>query len=106
MKKSIITLLTLSTLIFYSCDEQNEDIVKAPDKNGSIETTLSVKHFKGFDLLTTTHTVWVKGKVDKQMVKSDTLKYLGTTKEEGEDSDGNVKDIVLDKDYEIYITVK
>jgi len=106
MKK--ILLFIAFTSLFASCEDQNEneDVVQQPDKNGSIETIVSVTHGSGIDILSTTHKVWVKGVLDKTITKIDTLKSLGTTKEEGEDSDGNTKDITVSKDYELYITVK
>lgn len=103
MKK--ILLLVGLTGFLMSC-EQNEDIVQTPQKDGSIETSLSTKRVNNLDILTIEYKVWVKGKIDKKFTKIDTLSSLGTTKEEGEDKDGNLKEIVLPKDYEIYITVK
>ena len=89
-----------------SCKQKNEDIVKQPNKEGSIETVVSVKHEAGFDVLTTTHKIWVKNKLDKTLIKVDTLTSLGTTLAEGEDENGNKKQAVVPKDYEFYITVK
>lgn len=104
--KRIFPLILISFL-FASCDEnKNEDIVNEPNKDGSIETVVSVKHEKDFDILTTTHKIWVKNNLDKTLIKVDTLKSLGTTLAEGEDEDGNTKKSVVKKDYEFYITVK
>lgn len=97
----------LSALLFVACNKnKNEDVVKEPNKEGSIETVVSVKHGNGFDLLTTTHKIWVKNKLEKTLVKVDTLTSLGTTLAEGEDQDGNAKTAMVQKDYEFYITVK
>lgn len=98
--------MLMAGIALMSCENQNEDVVKAPNKDGSIETVITVTHEKDFDLLTTTHKVWVKGSLDKHIVKIDTLKNLGSTTQEGEDSDGNTKNISVPKDYEFYITVK
>lgn len=104
--KRILPLLLIS-LAFVGCKEnKNEDIVKEPNKEGSIETVVSVKHEKGFDILTTTHKVWVKNKLDKILTKVDTLTSLGTTLAEGEDENGHSQKAVVPKDYEFYITVK
>ena len=103
MKK--LSLLLLAPLLF-SCVQENEDVVNQPTKDGSIEASISTKHAGSVDILTTEYKVWNKGKVEKTFTKADTIKSLGKTKEEGEDAEGNVKDVVVQKDYEIFITVK
>lgn len=103
--KKLLAVLLLSTL-FFSCKEKNEDIVTEPNKEGAIETVVSVKHEEGFDILTTTHKVWVKNQLDKTLIKVDTLKSLGLTTVEGEDQQGNIEKVQVKKDYEFYITVK
>ena len=103
--KNICSLILLA-LLFASCESKNEDIVTEPNKEGAIETLVIVKHEEGFDILTTTHKIWVKNQLDKTLVKVDTLKSLGTTLAQGEDQDGNEKTAVVKKDYEFYITVK
>ncbi|WP_118952496.1 hypothetical protein [Taibaiella helva] len=102
----LYTLLA-ATLLLVSCgdDDKNEDVVGQPNKDGSIETVISVTHADSVDLLTTTHKIWVKGALSQTFVTTDTLKSLGT--EPVKDDDGNTlstKD--KKKDYEIYITVK
>ena len=104
MKKILLAILAVT--YFSSCKQKNEDIVKEPNKEGSIETVVSVKHEKDFDILTTTHKIWVKNKLDKTLIKVDTLASLGTTLAEGEDENGNAKQAMVPKDYEFYITVK
>lgn len=101
-------LLLLFIPLFYACEQQtNEDVVKQPSKDGSIETTLSVSHQNTYDLLTTTHKVWLHNGLDKVIVTTDTLKTLGTQiVESDEDDDGNTTKVVVPKNYELYITVK
>lgn len=103
----ILLCLGLS-LVFASCKdkEQNDDVVQQPDKDGSIETVLSVTHADSFDILTTTHKVWVKGNLAKTLVKTDTLQSLGMISEEAEDKDGKTETKRVPKDYEFFITVK
>ena len=98
----------LLVLAFSSCEEgeKNEDVVQQPDKDGSIETILSVTHADSFDILTTTHKVWVKGNLSKTIVKTDTLNALGMVNEEVEDKDGHTETKSVKKDYEFFITVK
>lgn len=104
MKKLLYALLLTS--VFFSCKEKNEDIVSEPNKEGAIETVVSVKHEDGFDILTTTHKVWVKNQLDKTLIQVDTLKSLGLTTVEGEGQNGNTEKVQVKKDYEFYITVK
>lgn len=105
MYKIIYGLLLV--LGFSSCEEErNEDVVQQPDKDGSIETILSVTHADSVDILTTTHKVWVKGNLSKTIVKTDTLSTLGMINVEAEDKEGNTQTKQVKKDYEFFITVK
>lgn len=103
--KITITAFLLSYLII-SCNEKkedsNNDLVKEPNKNGSIETVVSIKHDSLYDLLTTTHKVWFKGSLEKTFINTDTLHSLGDTLKQ--DDKGNKRSVK--KDYEFYITVQ
>jgi hypothetical protein len=105
MKLSKYVMLPAAILLFVSCGDK-EDVVNVPNKEGSIETTLHVKHEANYDLLITTHNCWVNNKLDKTIVYTDTLKALGNTTQEAESSEGNVQTVTIPKDYEFYITVK
>lgn len=99
--------ISLITLIFLSgCAVQNQDVVKRPKQDGSIETLISVKHYDSYDLLITTHKVWVNGALDKTIKQIDTLKSLGITTQLVDDGFGAATSRTLPKNYEIYITVK
>lgn len=135
MKKML--LLCAVALIFAGCDSENEDKIKAPEKDGAIETQIQVQHvsaqrdsaytvlpyFAGrgtqgdtaihtckvpyqVDVVVTTHKVWDKNKLVNQFTHTDTVPYLGTTKETGEDNDGNEKQFTVPKNYNLFITVK
>lgn len=110
-------LLLLFIPLFYACEpsQPNEDVVKQPSKDGSVETTLSVTHQDTYDILTTTHKIWFHNALDKVIVTTDTLKTLGTqiveNDEDGpEDENGDATTVttkaVIPKNYELYITVK
>lgn len=101
-----IVYCLLAGLLLAGCkEEKNEDVVEQPNKDGSIETVLSVSHADSFDLLTTTHKIWVKGTLAKTFVTTDTLVPLGTEQvPAGENGSPETK--TKKKDYEIYITVK
>lgn len=100
-------LLLLSAItLLVGCGENNDDKVKAPDREGSIETQLYVEHVNAsVDVLRTTHKIWVKNREVYQFVTYDTIPSLGKTQVDGEDDDGNTKSFMVNKDYEIYITV-
>ena len=105
MKK--LSILSSLLLIFASCEkEQKEDVVQDINKDGSIETIVSVEHKENFDLLITTHKIWIKNQLEKTIIKTDTLKSLGKSMQEGEDENGNTQNLEVPKDYEFYITVK
>ncbi len=105
MKRYFGLMLLLCSL--YSCkEEHNDDIVQHPDKNQAIETVLSVSHHDGFDLLTTTHKIWVKGQLNKILVTTDTLPALGTKMVTAKDNNGVERMEPVREDYEFYITVQ
>jgi hypothetical protein len=90
-----------------SCSSQEDtDLVKDINKNGSIETVLNVIHFDAMDVLKTTHKVWVNGVIDKEISRTDTLKKLGGELKTILDENDQEKNIIAPKDYEMYITVK
>ncbi len=109
MKKYITTSLLLATAVFItSCgNDEEKDLVNEVNKNGSIETSVSVNHLDSIhDLLVTKHTVWTNGNTAKTIVNSDTIPALGMTNTEVEDESGNAKTATIKKAYEIFITVK
>ncbi len=101
---SLLGLAAIAT----SCTTENEDLVKECPKNGSIEVQMSTNHInKDKDLLTCTYKVWKNGKIEKSIIITDTISGLGEIKAESEeDENGNVKSIMVPKDYEFYVTVK
>lgn len=106
MRKINLLIACIAIIGFTSCETEKEDVVKTPGKDGSIETVITVYHGSGYDILTTTHNVWYRGMLDKSIIKRDTIRSLGNTVQEGENSDGETKIISVPRDYEFYITVK
>lgn len=103
--KKLLFIIFISSSLFFSCEEQNEDIVQDINKDGSIETIVTVKHEKNYDVLITTHKIWVSNILGKTIIDQDTIPSLGETTQEGEDENGNTEMITVPKDYEFYITV-
>lgn len=94
-------------LLFGACNNENSDQVKQVDKNGSIEVSLSTAHIDSAkDLLTTHYTVWRKGVKVREFDKKDTVPSLGQFTTEGENDNGDTKDVSVKKDYEFFVTVK
>jgi hypothetical protein len=107
--KKIIPISFLATVIIAaSCsDDTNEDVVQTVNKNGSIESAVTVEHLDStHDVLLTKHVVWNKGASEKTIVYRDTVPALGYENVVAENSDGDTKKLTKQKDYEIFITVK
>lgn len=107
MTKINILLLSIPLLLGACSSNENEDVTHEVNKNGAVESSVTVDHIDSArNVLTTTHKVWVKDTVYKTIVYRDTLPALGTTITEAENADGDKKEVAVKKDYEIYITVK
>jgi hypothetical protein len=98
----------LTSFIFSSCkDEKNEDLTQTVNKNGSVETSVTVQHLDSLnDVLVTKHAVWYKGAIHNTFEHSDTIPVLGSEKAVLEDNYGYDKNVEAKKEYEIFITVK
>ena len=108
-------LLQFSALALFvslvACDreENNDDRVQTKDisRDGAIETIVTTEHVNdSIDLLVTTHKVWKNNTIVKETSHTDTLPALGNMQSEIKDESGNIKNAVVKKDYEFYITVK
>lgn len=100
-----ILFIALLPVLGIACGSNNneEDRLKQIDKQGAVESKISITHLGDTaDLLTTTHTVWKNNVAVKLSVKYDTLPSLGKT----QIADQNDTLKTINKDYEIYITVK
>ena len=102
----ILALILFSGLVPAGCNDE-EDKLQEISKNGSIETVLSVDHLNDqFDIVKTSHKIWVKNVLVKNILHTDTIPTLGVTTENGENSEGDTSNVTIKKDYEIYITIK
>lgn len=109
MKPIILVIIcSLVILLIASCEpEKNEDITQEVNKNGAVETAVEIKHIDYLnDEIITTHKIWVKNILTKELIYRDTIVSLGKTSTMAENKDGESKKIIINKEYEIFITVK
>ncbi len=108
MKPIVLAILGgAALLLLFSCNNENEDITQSVNKNGSVETAVKVEHLDSmYDILVTTHKIWVRNEEYKTFTYRDTIPSLGIMNTTAENQDGDTKDVRVRKDYEIFITVK
>ena len=104
----LISLILSGSIFLNSCKENsNEDLTHEVNKNGSVETSVTVQHLDSInDILLTKHTVWYNGNIFKNIEHRDTVPALGIENTVAENKDGDTKNVFVKKDYEIFITVK
>ena len=103
----ILTIISLFILCISCNNGNNEDKTKTIEKDGSIETTLSITHLSdSFDILRTEKNIWLHNQLVKTIVTNDTIPALGNTTEVGENSNGDDTTVSIKKNYQIFITVK
>lgn len=103
----IYLLMSVITLILFSSCSNNDDITNAVNKDGAIETSVTVNHLDSLhDILITKHKVWVNNNEYKNLAYTDTIPALGKQETVAENKDGDTKKVSVKKDYEIFITVK
>jgi hypothetical protein len=103
--------LILLGLALSSCENDNagsnNDKVKAIDKDGSIEAQISVKHLSDTqDVMYIERKTWIHKKIVKDITTTDTIPSLGKTRETAENSSGDDTTVTVNKNYQIFITVK
>jgi hypothetical protein len=110
MKPIVLAILGAAALfLLISCEntEKNEDITNTVNKDGAIETAVKVEQLDSLrDVLITTHAVWKDNAIIKNIEYRDTVPSLGMKRTVAENADGDMKDVTIKKEYEIYITVK
>lgn len=109
MKPIVLAILgSAALLLLFSCNNNNnEDITQSVNKNGSVESAIQVEHLDSlYDILVTTHKIWVHNGEYKTIHYRDTLPALGIEHTTAENAAGDTKHVQVKKDYEIFITVK
>ena len=109
MKPIVLAILgAAAILMLFSCgDKQNEDLTTTVNKNGAVETSVQVEHLdSAHDVLVTTHKIWAQNREIKTIFYRDTLPSLGQEFQTAENQEGDTKNVMVKKDYEIFITVK
>ncbi|MEJ7611128.1 MAG: hypothetical protein WKF88_08120 [Ferruginibacter sp.] len=110
MKMLLLLLSLFAATFFSSCKSEeniNEDLTNTVNKNGSVETAVTVQHLNDSnDILMTTHTVWHLGNEYKKFSYADTVPSLGKETTRVENAAGESVPVERKKDYEIFITVK
>ena len=98
----------LIVLAMASCSSnENEDKVKSLDKDGSLETTMSVDHLNdSLDILKVHTNVWVKGTLHKSILKIDTIPSLGMTTDTVQTNDDQDSIVQLKKKYQVFFTMQ
>jgi hypothetical protein len=106
MKLYSLILGFLLTLLF-ACKEEPKDLTQEINKDGAIETEITVSHLDAnYDIIQTKHKTWVRGNNNKEIIHTDTIASLGMKTEEAFNEDDESKQVTIPKDYEIFITVK
>lgn len=95
------------TLMVSCSDDKSEDLTDTVNKQGSIESDISVRHLDSLhDILVTKHQVWTNYNTSKFIEYLDTIPALGLAHTMAENEEGDSKPVDVKKDYEIFITVK
>ncbi len=108
MKPILLVILSSAVLMLFSCkNDTNDDLTDTINKNGAVESDISVQHIDSLhDVLITKHQVWSNYNTSKFIEYRDTIPALGTENATAENTDGDTKNVSVKKDYEIFITVK
>lgn len=102
-----LAALVTTSVALHACAEKNEDITPTVNKNGAVETAVTIEHLDTLhDVLLTKHTVWLHGDPYKKIEYRDTVPALGIENTTAENEAGDTKTVQVKKDYEIFITVK
>jgi hypothetical protein len=90
-----------------SDNSSNEDQGTSLDRDGSVETAISVQHADStHDIILTSHKVWIKNNEYTTITHRDTIPSLDSLTATAENNNGDTLPVRLKKDYQLFITVK
>ncbi|MDJ1468963.1 hypothetical protein [Xanthocytophaga flava] len=96
-----------STLLVTSCKSEEEGDAASLDKKASIEMPVQVNHISADkDELVITYTIWKDNVAIGTKVVRDTIPALGLQLQEAENADGDVINVQVPTEYNIYVTLK
>ena len=104
----ILLIIAVGVIIASSADPSpKEDEGAIVDKNGSVETAISVQHAdSAHDVILSSHKVWVKDSIYRTIIHRDTVPALDSLTTEAESGGGDTSSVRVKKDYQLFITVK
>lgn len=113
-RRNIIVLLIVAAALlivyfanWHESSDAPEDQGKTLDKDGSVETAISVQHADStHDVLLTSHKVWIKNREYTTIVHRDTIPTLDSLNATAENGNGDTSRVRVKKDYQLFITVK
>jgi hypothetical protein len=104
---ALVIAVVCLTAYVVSLPDRGADQVQTVDRNGSVETSVSVQHADStHDVILTTHKVWVRASQYASLVHRDTIPALDSTSVETETASGDTRWVMVKKDYQLFITVK
>ena len=115
MRRRIIAILLFAAVLvgviyfanWHESSDADADQGKTLDKDGSVETAISVQHADStHDIILTSHKVWIKKNEYATIVHRDTIPSLDSVNTTAENDNGDTQKVRLKKDYQLFITVK
>lgn len=98
--------LPVTLFLLAACNETEPSTTELK-KDGSIEIVFETAHLgDSLDVLKTIKRVYVKNEVVKEISETDTIPSLGKETKEAENDEGEVQQVVVSKDYELFVTIK
>jgi len=92
---------------WHESSNADEDQGKTLDKDGSVETAISVQHAdSAHDIILTSHKVWIKKNEFANIIHRDTIPGLDSLNTTAGNDNGDTTQVRLKKDYQLFITVK
>jgi hypothetical protein len=103
----IIVVILVVNLNSNTTHTPGNDQTQFVDKRGSVETSVSVHHAdKTHDVILTSHRVWVHDTAYATVYHQDTIPALDSMATEAEDKNGDNKIVMVQRAYQLFITVK